>query len=175
LIALPRQEFYSIGIDNGTQNNVGWCVLFGDRYRRSGVWRLGTSRIPMENRLDILFAMCSEMFANFSAQPHAAVVGIEEPFLKMNAKTVIALAKSWATIRAAARFHHLPVHGIQPSTAKLAATGDGRADKEKVLRFINSQFGLALSDDNEADAVAIALATRAKHKERAWNSLSRSG
>ena len=174
-MALLHRDFYSIGIDNGTRNNVGWAVLYGERYRMSGVWMLGTSKTPMEDRMDTLFALCSVMLANFSAQPTTVIVGIEEPFLGKNARTTIALAKSWGLIRAVSRYHHLPVVGIQPSEAKVAATGDGRADKEKVLTFINAQFSLALCDDNEADAVAIALATRAKHKEKRWNSLSRNG
>ena len=174
-MSILRQDFYSIGIDNGTQNNVGWCVLFGDRYRRSGVWRLGTTKIPLGERLDTLRSMCAEMFTSFLAQPSATIVGIEEPFFGKNARTTISLAKAWATIRTVARMHRLSVYGIQPSEAKVAATSDGKADKEKVLRLINGQFELAMSSYDEADAVAIALATRAKHKEKRWNSLSRNG
>jgi len=53
---------------------------------------------------------------------------------------------------------------VAPSQLKLFAAGWGDADKDEVLNAVNRQWGTALTDDNEADAVVLAQIARAAHQ-----------
>jgi len=53
---------------------------------------------------------------------------------------------------------------VAPSQLKLFATGRGGADKTEVMNAVNQQWGVALTDDNEADAVVLAQIARAVHQ-----------
>jgi len=53
---------------------------------------------------------------------------------------------------------------VAPSQLKLFAAGRGDADKDEVLNAVNQQWGTALTDDNEADAVVLAQIARAAHQ-----------
>lgn len=44
---------------------------------------------------------------------------------------------------------------INPTTVKKWATGDGRADKQKMIEFCKKRWGIQPCDDNEADATHI--------------------
>lgn len=52
---------------------------------------------------------------------------------------------------------------VAPSQLKVFAAGWGDADKDEVLNAVNRQWGTALADDNEADAVVLAQIARAVH------------
>lgn len=51
---------------------------------------------------------------------------------------------------------------VPPTTAKKAATGDGKASKEDVSRAVSESFGLDLRDDAITDAAAVAIAAYAQ-------------
>jgi crossover junction endodeoxyribonuclease RuvC len=53
---------------------------------------------------------------------------------------------------------------VAPSQLKLFASGYGAANKDDVLNAVNRQWGTALTDDNEADAVVLAQIARAVHQ-----------
>ncbi len=62
------------------------------------------------------------------------------------------------TLVAAHRFSCNIIH-FTPSQIKKAVTGNGRASKLMIIRTLN-QHGHSVSDDNQADAVAIMLCAR---------------
>ena len=49
------------------------------------------------------------------------------------------------------------VVGYAVGTVKKAATGNGRAKKPEVIAAMAERFGIELKDDNEADALAVAV------------------
>ena len=62
----------------------------------------------------------------------------------------------------------IPYALVVPSTLKKAATGDGRADKKKMLEFYTKATGLVNKDDNQVDAywlrqVGLALTGQEHH------------
>lgn len=64
--------------------------------------------------------------------------------------------------------YDIPYALVVPSTLKKAATGDGRADKKKMLSFYTQATDLVNKDDNQVDAfwlrqVGLALTGRAHH------------
>ncbi len=54
----------------------------------------------------------------------------------------------------------IEIHTFNPSTLKKWLTGNGRADKKQMIAAVNSQFGLSVTDDNIADAIAVMERTR---------------
>lgn len=46
--------------------------------------------------------------------------------------------------------------GVSPGTIKKAVTGSGRADKEAVIKFIFSRYGIT-ADEHTADAIGVAM------------------
>ena len=70
-------------------------------------------------------------------------------------------------IRAAARFNAVPCYVVAPSTVKVAVLGKGggHAKKDRVKRAIRTIFGLGQCSEHAADAIAIAIGTRGKHRQ----------
>lgn len=71
-------------------------------------------------------------------------------------------------IREVLQHHIVPYALVVPSTLKKAATGDGRADKKKMLEFYTKATGLVNKDDNQVDAywlrqVGLALTGQEHH------------
>lgn len=71
-------------------------------------------------------------------------------------------------IRKVLQAEGIPYALVVPSTLKKAATGDGRADKKKMLEFYTKATGLVNKDDNQIDAfwlrqVGLALTGQEHH------------
>ena len=49
----------------------------------------------------------------------------------------------------------IPVLFFKPAALKKWLTGYGKADKQAMIRFVESLFGVVTDDDNVADAVAV--------------------
>ena len=49
----------------------------------------------------------------------------------------------------------IPIFLYKPSHLKKWLTGNGRADKQQMVAAVNDQFGLNVTDDNVADAIAV--------------------
>ena len=70
----------------------------------------------------------------------------------------LALAEARGVIKVAAGGGGIPVKVYSPSEVKKAATGNGRAEKDLVMRFVQEVYklpGLPMAD--QADALAVAL------------------
>jgi crossover junction endodeoxyribonuclease RuvC len=72
-------------------------------------------------------------------------------------------------IRAAARFNAVPCYVLAPSTIKVAVLGKGgsRKKKDAVKGAVRTIFRLGECSEHAADAIAIAIATRSKHRQAA--------
>lgn len=70
-------------------------------------------------------------------------------------------------IRAAARFNAVPCYVLAASTIKVAVLGrgGGRRKKPDVKAAVRTIFRLGNVSEHVADAIAIAVATRGKHRE----------
>lgn len=54
----------------------------------------------------------------------------------------------------------IEIYTFTPSHLKKWLTGNGRADKSQMIAAVNSQFGLNVTDDNVADAIAVLERTK---------------
>lgn len=100
---------------------------------------------------------------------HTPIVAIELLNSPKNLNTTRKLAGLWAFIKVGLYdLESVSVASLNTATVKLLATGDGRADKYKMVKYVNSYFKLNLkyhksnkekSDDDIADAIGVALAT----------------
>ena len=146
-----------LGIDPGTQV-VGWGVVEkspqGFRYVASGSWRLGGSKVPVSERLNVL----GNSFRMILADWRPSKVALEAAFFGKNARSALRLGESRGVILFMAGEAELPVIEIPPASIKLAVAGSGSASKEQVARLISAQLHCpGFQGEDESDAVAVAL------------------
>lgn len=140
------------GIDIGTKD-IGYALIHDKIIVASGVWHF------QGRLLERLEELCYESARFFGAQwfDSIEIVGIEDVWVGPNRQTSIKLAKAWGIVYAAAVVNVMNVFEIAPSAAKKALTGNGRANKADVLRYVNEHIQPCSSQD-EADAIAVAYA-----------------
>lgn len=106
------------------------------------------------------------------------IVGIELLNSKNNMDTTRKLAGLWSFIIVSLfKDFGVKVNSINTKSAKKITTGDGSADKEKIIKYVNKYFKLKLkynknkdlSDDDIADSISIALSLSRLHKEGLLN------
>ena len=71
----------------------------------------------------------------------------------------------WGIMEGWADAHGIPTRGVAVSTIKKVVTGNGHASKDLVIKTVQKRWP-AVTDDNEADALAVLLA--AHEKFHAW-------
>ena len=94
------------------------------------------------------------------AQFTPVCVALERLFFNKNAKTAMRVAEARGVALLCAARAHVAVAEYTPQEVKLSVTGTGGADKKQVQRMLTILLALAtpITEDNVADAVAIALA-----------------
>lgn len=70
------------------------------------------------------------------------------------------LAEVCGTIKTLYHDRGIMHHVVPPSTLKLYAAGHGTADKSRMMKAVREHYGYSTSNDNVADAVALAQAAR---------------
>lgn len=146
-----------IGFDPATRAS-GWAVLaVGDQevIRASGVYRApGTDRL---GRLAAIY----EFVLGLVDQWAPVLVAVETVYHGPNAATTIKLAEVGAMVRLGAHHAGAAVLDVSPAERVQAIGLSGRPGKGEIVDQVNLIYGLTvspISDDNEADAVAIAAA-----------------
>ncbi len=86
-------------------------------------------------------------------------VALERLYFSTNVKTAMAVAEARGVITLTVSHFGCPLYEFSPQEVKLAATGQGRADKLMVQKMLKLMFKLkeAPKPDDAADAVAVAL------------------
>jgi crossover junction endodeoxyribonuclease RuvC len=89
-----------------------------------------------------------------------AALALERLYFNKNAKTAMRVAEARGVVMLCAARAGLVVAEYTPQEVKLSVTGTGSADKRQVQRMLTLVLGLTepITQDNVADAVAIALA-----------------
>lgn len=62
----------------------------------------------------------------------------------------------WGIVHRVGYEKKIPVYGVSPLTIKDYLTGNKKATKQDMIKSVNTQ-GYKVEDDNEADAIALAL------------------
>ena len=163
-----------IGIDPGTRDkNLGFALVnesgdlvYCDTVRPLNMhppagppdkWAEHLWNIP--HRISYVMSMTERFFVH-----DIILAGIEDQWFGKNPQITMALSKQWGVIFGILSRYGIYSIRIQPTQAKKALTGSGKADKEKMVRFAQA-LGMQGENDNVADAIGIALAARVKYKE----------
>jgi crossover junction endodeoxyribonuclease RuvC len=146
-----------IGIDPGTLN-TGYGILEEDRGRLFVVTYGAiavSSKIPLENRLFILYTKLNTVFDEY--QPEE--VAIEEPFVAGNVKSAFAIGRAQAVAMLTAVSRKLPIARYLPTQVKQQVTNYGGSSKEQVSEMVRIQLGMrdAIKSTDASDALAIAI------------------
>jgi crossover junction endodeoxyribonuclease RuvC len=144
-----------LGIDPGSRV-TGWGVVeaHGGDLRHVASGMIALSAAGLEARLARLYAECRRLVEEWA--PVAVVV--ERAFLARNVQSAFRLGEARGAVLAAAGATGAALHEYTPAAVKLAAVGDGRADKRAIGRGVAARLGLARPPaPDAADALALAL------------------
>lgn len=89
---------------------------------------------------------------------------IESIFFSKNTKTAIQVAEARGVIILCFAKNNLEYREYKPNEVKLGITGNGRADKDAVMKMVSLFTGEKIIQDDCADAVAIALSHASRIK-----------
>lgn len=160
-----KLDGYVLGIDPSTA--CGFAVLRDDGSRvQSGVVRLhprahqgdGGRFCNLVDHLDSLvrtFPLIESVAYEIPRNLEIVVDGIRRP---ASATTYLGLYGIVAHVESWAERHGYHYCGFEPAKVKKVATGKGNAAKADVIAAMQQRFGDTIVDDNEADALAIAVA-----------------
>ncbi|MBU6321177.1 MAG: crossover junction endodeoxyribonuclease RuvC [Patescibacteria group bacterium] len=148
-----------LAVDPG-YDRMGIAVIEGDPSRPTYVWSacITPEKGARAMRLARVYAAVAE-----ALRAHAPdALALETLFFSTNVRTAIGVAEARGAILAAAGAAGTPVVEHSPQAVKLAATGNGRADKAAVARMIPKLVALPSPPsgkrlDDELDALALAL------------------
>ncbi|HET8734034.1 MAG TPA: crossover junction endodeoxyribonuclease RuvC [Anaeromyxobacteraceae bacterium] len=143
-----------VGVDPGTQRcGYGVVARTGSRLRvvESGVLVPGDHDLP--RRLSLILDGLEALFARAGAD----AVAVETVFAGVSPRSALVLGQARGVVLAAAARAGLPVVEYAPQQAKLALTGNGRAEKAQMIRMARALFGVAADLADEADAIALAV------------------
>lgn len=147
-----------LGVDPGlTRCGVG--VIEAGAYRRLSFIHVDVVRsapdVSQDLRLLAIYNGLVEKIERFAPD----VVSIERVFVQSNHNTVLGTAQAAGLAMLAAAQRGIPVALHTPTEAKLAITGDGRAQKIQVERMVTRILNLSAmpTPADAADALALAI------------------
>jgi len=141
-----------LSIDSGIER-TGYAIFKDKKYVTSAL--LKTSKfLNTEKRLEKIYSGLKMMVEKY--KPHHIV--IERLFFFKNQKTVISVSQTQGVVMLLAAQKNIPLTFLTPLQIKQAVTGYGQADKKSIQKMIRLEHGIDIKQDDEADAVACALA-----------------
>ncbi len=143
-----------LGIDPGSRRcGYGVVAREGRRLRvvESGVLEPG--ELPMPERLGRILGELDALLR----RTRPAEVSVEAVFSGASARSALVLGQARGVALAVAARAGLPVFEYAPAEVKLAFTGNGRADKDQMLRTARLLLGADPALSDEADALALAV------------------
>ncbi len=124
-----------------------------DRIDSSGVWNLGTG----DNRLACLDDMLTKAIKRW--QPEIVAVEVAT-FGSRHSHVQRMLNELLGAITLVCLRERVEIWKFGIGTWKSRAVGKGNADKQGVMRGLRSFYGIEVTNDNQADAIGIALAAQ---------------
>lgn len=157
-----------IGIDPGTQyTGFGILESKGNTMTRlsSGRIRAGTSKVPLPERLKIIYENLHTVLEEYKPQ-YGAIEGI---FTARNAMSSLKLGHARGVAMLALHLHDVELCEYPPASIKQAVAGNGRASKDTVQMMVKMTLGLTgklLEDESDALACAICHCHTIKFNQR---------
>ena len=152
-----------LGIDPGSHRcGYGVVAREGTRLRRveSGVIEPGD--LPLADRLSVILCRLEEVIA----RTRPAEAAVEQVHAGASPRSALVLGQARGVALAASARAGLPVFEYQPSSVKLAFTGNGRAGKDQMVRTARQLLGVVAGRSDEADAIALAVCHLARRVTR---------
>jgi crossover junction endodeoxyribonuclease RuvC len=148
---------FVLGVDPGlTRCGYGAVRRAGGALRAEAAGVLTTPpAAPLPERLGELQANLRALLEEL--RPDA--VAVERIFFQNNVRTAMSIGQASGVILAEAAAAGCMVVEYTPTQVKSAVTGSGSADKQQVMRMVQSLLGLAVAPRpaDAADALALAL------------------
>ncbi len=118
--------------------------------------------LPFEDRLVLIGKRMEEIITHFSTE----VLCIENLFISNNQKTAMRVAEVRGAIIFICKKNNLLIKELTPLQIKLSVTGDGKSNKEQMIKMVNLLIPNInkKAQDDEFDAIAAGLAFFAHHK-----------
>jgi crossover junction endodeoxyribonuclease RuvC len=144
-----------LGVDPGSRH-TGFGVFHGHgnqlAHLASGCINAG-SRHPLESRLRQIFDSLSEVIRRH----HPQALALEEIFLAANVHSAFTLGQVRGVVLLLAAQSSLPIFHYPPLVVKKAVVGYGQASKEQVQLMVGQLLGVKVTNEHEADALAVGL------------------
>ena len=123
-------------------------VLFSECFKTS-------AKLEFAERLRLIGTEVNKVIGKYKPE----VLSIETLFLNTNHKTAMRVAEARGVIIYEAAQAGLKVFEASPPQIKIATTGDGRANKEQIIKMVKILVNIdkLKTSDDELDAIAIAL------------------
>ncbi len=151
-----------LGLDPSL-SSTGWGVIEVNANRLQYVadgFIPTTPKMPIEERLDIIFNTLSEVIETY--KPIEAA--IEKTFLNSNPETSLKLSMARGVVILAAGHYHLPLFEFDATKVKKALVGVGHADKNQVETMVKILLpGCKPKNSDSSDALAMAI-TRSHYR-----------
>jgi crossover junction endodeoxyribonuclease RuvC len=146
-----------LGLDPGSRH-TGWGVVdcFGASATAVAWGRISP---PAAGELGARWAAISAGVERALIELSPELVAMERVFHGANTRSLIVLAQARGALVAAVAKSGVPLVELAPAAVKSAVTGNGRADKEQVMRMVKLSLGLLAQElsRDASDALAIAL------------------
>lgn len=153
-----------LGIDPGTATS-GWGVIKTKGHQDFEVVDFGLIETNKDGlhakRLILIHQSMMSLLDKF----HPDVLAVERLFFATNAKTAMSVGQAQGIIMFSAALKDVDIVEYAPGTVKKVISGDGRADKKTVQKFVRKILGARVKSkahkkthfDNAADALAVAV------------------
>lgn len=113
--------------------------------------------VPGDHPLPRRLAFILEGLEAILARAGAEAVAVETVFAGASPRSALVLGQARGVVLAAAARAGIPVCEYAPQQAKMALTGNGRAEKAQMIRMARALFGVEARLADEADAIALAV------------------
>lgn len=150
-----------LGVDPGSIVAGYGCIEVQGRslhYITHGIFKLGDSEVPIEQRLERLHEGLGAVLTGFSP----VVVAVEKAFVAKNAASALRLGEARGVILLAAKQKGLRIVQHTPTEIKSALCGFGRAGKDQIQNAVQMLLGRQHfvgkeSRHDATDALALAI------------------
>lgn len=143
-----------LGLDQAT--TTGFAIAESGGIVESGTWELADRRRTGESRGMRYVRFRQELMEVFDRHPDIRLIVHEQTLLRGGAATEIANGLKALILETAVR-KGVEASCVHTTELKKWATGSGRADKPAMVEACRRRSGRDPRDDNEADAILIAL------------------
>jgi len=156
-----------LGIDPGTiKLGYGIICVKNSKFETLCSGTVATkANVKIHKRLGIILNKLSDIIKIYSP----TVIALEKSFYHKNVRTTIALGEARGVVLSLAGKYNLNLKEFSPTSVKQSIGGSGRTDKDRLQKMVKLllNFDKDFTDDNESDALAIALCCIYRHKTNA--------